>query len=696
MSLVVVGWILYVTSYKDFYFDEWDFIVFRRPWTLQVFILPRFYYMSAIPILIWKLLFVAAGLRSYVPYEATLLVTHVAVVLLFFALIRKHSGVLPAFAASATLLVFGAGSYDIVFAFQICFVGAIAFGLVAMLLIQNTSHFPRRVIAISLALTAGLMCHVLELAFVVAIFIEVGTDARRRRLLLALVAPVVAFLTWYVIFDTGSIAGTPGVSTELLRGPAGLALISGLAGFVLAGAEATAAAAFGFGGQVDIAALAFLAVLSIWTWSRQDKVGSWQLGMVAGLLTFFLLTGLGRLQFGVSYASQSRYIYVGAVFLSPLFAHAVRGLPWRGMWRPALSLVFAAILVANVIQLQAAARSQVELMTVENAELQTVEFFRGAPDMSMGNLIDARTMWALHAGEYLAARDELGSPVAPLPASNLPNLPSWAVDRVMVNLFGDRLTLSSSSSESLNLPCRNVDSSTASTLEFQVPDNQTLTLQPTQAGYADLFLGFLNPPASPSLKRIDLQASEPLFLHVPNTGKPVVWQLWIRTTDVGTLRVCSDVAPMVTRLSRYVDPAASFTPGQGWSYVFDAASSNHWASKASAGTPGPEGAFGASFIPTPGVYDIWYRVRVADNSVKTPEMLLTIVDIDASRYMSAASFSPNQVGTAYRWVLVASNVTPATNHPMRFQTNIAAQLSTDWYIDEAAMVPAGNLMPQSG
>src|SRR5207302_5240125 len=111
-----------------------------------------------------------------------------------------------------------------------------------------------------------------------------------------------------------------------------------------------------------------------------------------------------------------------------------------------------------------------------------------------------------------------------------------------------------------------------------------------------------------------------------------------------------------------------------------------------AGTPGPEGAFGDSFTPSPGAYDIWYRVRVADSASTNPEMLLTLVDLDANTYTSVASFSPDQVGTAYRWMRVASNVTPVGNHSVRFQTNLAAKLSTDWYVDEAAMVPAGTLV----
>jgi hypothetical protein len=696
--VIAVFGLLYLTSYKDFYFDEWDFIVSRRSWSLAVFILPRFYYMSAIPILVWKLLFLAVGLRSYVPYEAVLLANDVAVVLLLFALIRGRSGVVPAFAASLIVLLFGGGSYDIVFAFQICYVGAIAFGLIAMLLARDTSNLPRRIVAISLALIAGLMCHFLTLAFIAAIFVEVGLDPKQRVLLLALVAPVVAFIAWYVAFDTGSLPGTPGVTTELLRGPTGLALITGLAGFVLTGIQATANAVFGLGGQTGVAALAVPAVLAVliaWSWIRQGRVESWQLGMVAGLITFFLLTGLGRLQFGVNYASQTRYLYAGAVFLLPLIAHAARELPWRGTWRPAIALAFSIAVFANAFQLQAAARSQVEFMTVENAELQTVEFFRGAPDMALGNLIDDRTMWALHAGEYLAARDDLGSPVSPLANQNLGQLPSWAVDRVMVNLFGDRLLQPSSSTESPGRPCKSVNASTASTLEFLLPDDKTVVLEPSQAGYVLLSLGFLNSPTPTAVKRIDLSPSMPLVLRAPNTGRATVWQVWVRTAGIGMLRVCGDVDPLVARLSSYEDLAASFVPGSGWSYVPDPAATSHWAARASARTPGPEGAFGEGFVPIPGAYDVWYRVRVSDHSAKTAEMLLTVVDVDAGKYMSSASFSPSQVGTGYRWMLVASNVTPASGHSLRFQTNIAAQLTTDWYIDAAVMVPTGSPVPSN-
>jgi hypothetical protein len=333
-------------------------------------------------------------------------------------------------------------------------------------------------------------------------------------------------------------------------------------------------------------------------------------------------------------------------------------------------------------------------MKVENAELQITEFFRGAPDMARNAFIDRGTMWALRAGDYLAARDELGSPVPPLSDGNLDRLPSWAVDRVMVNLFGDALAVQPTNSQVAQLvPCQDVDTTKGSALDFRIPNDQTVVLQSSKSGKAFLFLGLMNPPSPVPVKAVEVPASTPIQVHLPNTGHPVMWRLRIQTLDVGMLHVCSQLAPEVSKLSQYGDVAASFTLGPGWSYGPDVAATTHWAARAAGRTSGPEGAFDDGFIPAPGAYDIWYRVRVSNNTGKTPEMLLAVVDLDANRYMASAAFRPSQVFIAYSWVLIASNVTPPANHKIRFQTNIAAPLSTDWYLDKAVMVPAGTALP---
>ena len=529
---------LYLTSYKSFVYDEWAFIASRRPWRLELILLPHNVHWSTIPILVWKLLFVVVGLRSHIPYEAASLAVHVACVFLLFVLIRSRSGDLPAFGAALTLLVLGKGAENIVWAFQIGWVGSVAFGLLAMWLLVGDPSFPGRLLPVSVAVLCSLMCSSVGLAFVAAIGVELLLDPHRRRFLVTLVVPIVTFVAWFLTFDTGSVPGSPGISDSLHYAPVDLALVEDIAAFVATGLGASASGVLA-GAVPGAVALFIIAGLIAFQWYRQREIESWQLGMIAGILVWFIFVALGRVQFGPAFAVQSRYLYVGIVFLLPLVAHVARELPWRGLWRPVLGVAVAFVLSANIIELRDLAISQTYFMTFQAAELQTVEAFRGAPDMAVNHPIDNSIMPQLHAADYLAAIDELGSPVPRLSIEALRNLPPEAVDRVMVNLFGDALALKTVSSRSTQaLHCRVVDSTAGSTLDLLVPDDQSLMLQSSQRGEASLFLGYMLPPTSDAQHQVQLISSTPEWLHLPNTGKPVLWQVRITTGAVGMFRVC--------------------------------------------------------------------------------------------------------------------------------------------------------------
>jgi hypothetical protein len=261
--------------------------------------------------------------------------------------------------------------------------------------------------------------------------------------------------------------------------------------------------------------------------------------MVAGLLFFFTLIATGRVQFGVSFATQTRYVYVGVVFLLPLVTHALQGIPWRGLWRPALLAAFAVCLLGNLLQLQTAAVGLKEYMRAVNAELQTVEVFRGAPDMALEHYIDNSVISEMRANVYLAAIDELGSPVPPASTTTLQQGPPFAVDRVMVNLFGDALTLKADASRSMQgMSCRNVDSTSGSAVDLRVPSGGSLMVQSSKGGDIQLSLGLFDPPTSDPLHKMQLLPETPSWVHLPDTGKPVVWQPRIKTGAVGMVRLC--------------------------------------------------------------------------------------------------------------------------------------------------------------
>jgi hypothetical protein len=705
LSVLVFAGVLYLTGYKNFYYDEWDFVSQYRPGQPTSIWLPHNEHWSTIPILLWKLLFLVVGIRNHFPYQAAAVAVHVACVLLLFVLVRRRSGDLPAFAGALTLLVLGSGATDIVWAFQVSWTLSVAFGLLAMVLLDREPPFPGRLPLVSIALLCSLMSSGIGLGFLVAIAAELSFDARRRRFLFALLVPVVAYGVWFVFFGAG-LPGTPGAPCATcaptgLGGdfhiPIGLGYVASVAGFVLAGLEASAAGVAGWQG-IGAVLLPLFAVLVAFHWYRQRRVESWQVGLTVGLLAQFALIGLVRVRFGLAAATDPHYVYVGAVYLLPLIADAARELPWRHLWRPALVALFAVGLCANTIQLRDSAKSQIDLMRTEDAELQTAEVFRGASDMALNRGLDDNIMPQLTAANYFAATDELGSPVRSATVDSLRQLPPYAVDRVMLNLFGDALKLKADSSRSIEaLPCRLVDSTAGSTMDFLVQDDQSLMLQSSKGGEASLYLGYMSPPTSDALHQVQLQPATPEWLHLPNTGKPVTWQLRIKTGAVGIVQLCGTAGLQVHQSAnnQYSADAASGALDPGWSAAPDKAAAGGRAAMAATGTYSSfrNDWIGAPLVPTPSAYDVWYRVRVGRVSGATPEMTLGLWDDTSGSWAGSTSYRANQARTDYTWLKVAADVTPLPGHYVQFIASFKDRLGTDWYVDEAIMLPAGAFPP---
>ena len=700
LAVTVFAVVLDLTSYMNFYYDEWDSIAWRRAWRLDVFLWPHNEHWSTIPVLLWKSLFVVFGIGSHLPYEGAVLVAHVASVFLLFLLIRRRSGDLPAFAASLTLLVLGSGGSNIVWAFQVGFVGSVAFGLLAMLLVMGKPS-PVHVAGASAALLCSLMCSSVGLAFFAAFTAQVLLEHGRRRYLIALVVPAAAFVAWYLAFDTGRIPGLPGTSASLHHGPLGWPYIASLISFLTYGLEATAAGLSGSTGAIGLVILLVLVVVIGFRSYQARKVYAWQMGMAAGVIAWFVLTGLGRAQNGSEVAGDSHYLYVGAIFLLPLIADVIKDLPWQGVWRPLLAVVFGFALYGNIVLLWDYTRSQVDTMQIEDAELQTVEFFRGAPDMAIYRQFDNKIMPQLDAARYFPAIDQLGSPVPSPTNDTLRRLPPSAVDTLMVNLFGPALSVTTDPIWSTQgLACQNVDSTGGSTIDLSAVSGASVGLRSSKAGTALFYLSLLDAPPAEPVKHVDLASATQEWVHLPNTGKAVVWHLRVKTPAVGVLQVCG-ASSLDARDSR-VHKATAFDGwlGPGWTVVPDPAASSGRVARARAGSihvvsgAYANDTFGPSFVPAAGTYDLWFRVKVANPSGATPEMTLGLWDEGGSgAWNGSTTYSPNMVGTDYVWIKAASAVVAAQGHAVQFQATVESQLSTDWFIDEAVLTPFGQPHP---
>ncbi|MBV9950526.1 MAG: hypothetical protein JO291_01145, partial [Acidimicrobiia bacterium] len=152
--------ILYLGSFSWFLRDEWLFLAGRKLGSLNDLFRPHARtHWSTLPIIWYRLAFRIVGLRSYLPYQAAVVALHLAIVVLLRAVMRR-AGVGPwmATVGAAPFILFGPGSQNILWAFQVGFTGSIVLGLVQLLLGSHEGDVDRRDLLGIGAGVLGLMC----------------------------------------------------------------------------------------------------------------------------------------------------------------------------------------------------------------------------------------------------------------------------------------------------------------------------------------------------------------------------------------------------------------------------------------------------------------------------------------------------------------------------------------------------------
>jgi hypothetical protein len=328
--LAAAALVLHAGRGTSFWFDEWNWIQDRRAWTLDALLRPHNQHLSLLPVLVFKLGFATFGLGSYLPYRLVLLALHLLTAGLLFAYARPRVGGALAFAAATVLLFLGTGWMDIVWAFQIGYVGSLAAGLGALLALDRRTAAGDAAAAVLLTVALASSSLGIPLWAMAAVDVLARPGRVRRAALLAV--PAVLYLLWYAAYGTGDDARLG----NLLEAPAFMADMAAGAAGALAGLES------------DWGHPLALAIGALVAWRALSAAGRpWRLvALVVLPLAFWGLTALARAQFHEPAAP--RYLYPGALFLLLVGAEAARGA--RVTSRRALVLgaaLLAAITLAN-------------------------------------------------------------------------------------------------------------------------------------------------------------------------------------------------------------------------------------------------------------------------------------------------------------------------------------------------------------
>jgi hypothetical protein len=410
-----------------FFFDEWSWVIDRRPWRVDIFLTPYNGNLHLLPVTVFKILFVTVGLGQYWVYRLVLLGFHLACVALLFTYARRRVGDALAVIAATSILFLGTAWHDLLVPFQIGFLGSVAGGLAMLVALDRGTRAGDVVAAIALALSIA--SSTLGLAFATVALIELMWLRRARRLWVAAL-PLALYAVWYVEYRDSP----QGVRASV--GPLGDVLRANLPQLPSYMGDAAAAAVGGlFGLGVDWGQPLFVAGLGalIWWLGASRHISARLIGLLAGSVSYWFLLGAFRAQQVAPDAS--RYIYGGSVLV--LLVALELGRNHRATTAAiALVALFAVFgVVGNLNALRAGSLSLQDASGHIRAEFGALELAGRSVDPNY--MPDPPRTQNVRAGPYLETVRELGSPAdTPAEIARLPEPLREEADLVLVRALG--------------------------------------------------------------------------------------------------------------------------------------------------------------------------------------------------------------------------------------------------------------------
>ena len=532
-----------------FWQDEWGSITFAGG--PVDFFRPVNEHWSTIPLLMYRATFSVIGLGSYLPYLGEVIVLHLVAVTATYLLLRPRTGRLVATTACVPMLLLGSGSENLFWAFQTGFVGSVAFGLLALVLLERSGR--RSLVAAAGLLLASLMSSGMGLFFLFAAAVRTVLDPEIRRRVIATIPPAVAYGIWLLTVGSRPVTqeAHPGL-TEVAR-------------FVARGVGHAVGAFSGLGflPRGDLVGLAlFVAVLVATGWAvvARRRPPALAAAALLAIVAMYATIGLVRAGLPSDFATRSRYVYVAAFLLIlaaadwlALLREWVPDLPRARPVRLGATIAFLVILTAANLAAIGPIRAQFQSnadLTRAYVALATAHRNDGWIDPEPGLLLGMPALPVL-----LATIDRFGSPdrdrFVPAVARN-PG--AEARENALLRLVGQGFRAEAGTANGAGLPIELVALAGASatwdagcstiadigakgTVTVAVPTGSRLRVTASASVAARAVLGLAFPPT----RSIDLPlaAGVPLDVVVPDMGDAAVWRVRLELSGAqGTIEVC--------------------------------------------------------------------------------------------------------------------------------------------------------------
>jgi hypothetical protein len=388
-------------SHLSFSGDEWDYLLDRRGFNLEVLLRPHVQHVVLGPVLIYKAIQATLGMERLLPYAVVSTASFLTSVVLLFAYLRRHVGEWLALAGVLPLLFMGNAYEVLLWPVNVSFTAAMAAGIGALLALEREAR-GGDIIACAL-LVLALAFSELALSFVLGAAVWMVLARRSWTRAYVVVVPLVLYAAWYT--GWGHTAQSSVSVHNLVHSP--VYVINGLASSVwsLAGVPPDLRP-----GGVLLPLLGLGAAAVLWVRFRRPLPASFWSALTI-LLSFWLLTAAS---FEPGREPQApRYQYVGVALLLLVLGNALTHIRLRAS--VVLAVLAAACLgsAANFMVLRHHYQRLSGFTTKARGALTGIEVAGSKADPNL--ILDRENtglvpLYSLSVGPYLSAIDAFGSP----------------------------------------------------------------------------------------------------------------------------------------------------------------------------------------------------------------------------------------------------------------------------------------------
>jgi F0F1-type ATP synthase membrane subunit c/vacuolar-type H+-ATPase subunit K len=387
--------LLHLGRGTTWFYDEWSWVLQRRTGSVDDFLANHNGHLNLLPVIAYKASWAFFGLDNYTPLRVLAIVLHIATCVLLFTYARRRSPIWLAVALTVMVLFVGRAWGDLLWPFQITYVGSVAAGLGALLLLDRRDRLGD--ISASVALGAAVACSGVGLPFIGAVALElVWRRSTWRRLWIPL-APLALYGVWYLEYGAAQAKASN---------------IHLVPGYTERSGAASTGALFGQAMDHGHLLLAILVVAVIVVVGVRRKLSPRLVAVLALPLFYWVLTALSRAE--LNEPDASRYLYAGAIFVALIIVELAHLVPLpRG--RVVLALLVGAVVVITVVSvrgneqpLRLGAAGLRDASTYVKAELAALEL--AGNGVEPGFQPDPIRAPQITAGPYADAVADLGSP----------------------------------------------------------------------------------------------------------------------------------------------------------------------------------------------------------------------------------------------------------------------------------------------